>query len=275
MAYLLIIIAAFVHALWNSMMKESEDRLLTLASIRCIGLLFGILIVIISPVPELETLIYIAVSALLFFIYYIFLIKNYGVGEFSVVYPLARGVAPLLVLSFGFFATNEFLTASEIAAILLISSGIVILAISGESVTFKSIAYALATASAIAAYTISCGLGVRQGGSFLTFAGYLEMLTGIGVLLFLGLTRKLNPVRCILQGSGQGVLAGVLSVMGFSLALWAMTQVPLATVAVLRETSIIFAGLIGTFYLNEGRKGLRLSSACIVTCGVILLGSEI
>ncbi len=257
------------------MIKESDDKLITLGSIRFVGLMFGILVIITQPPPDLDTFGYLAAAMIFFFIYYFFLIKSYTIGDFSVVYPIARGWAPLFVLCLGFLFAKESLTAMEVLAILLISVGIITLSLRGNCFTLLPVAYAFGTAIAIAGYTVLCGMGVRHGGSFLTFAGYLETFTAIGVLLFIGMTRKVNPISYIIRKGRSGILAGGLSVFGYTSALWAMTQVPIATVAALRETSIIFAALIGTLYLKEGKRGLRLVSACLVAFGVIILGLEL
>ncbi len=253
------------------MIKVSDDKLITLGSIRCIGLMFGLLVVATQPVPKVETFYYLVPSALIFFIYYYFLINSYKVGEFSVVYPLARGVAPLLVLCLGLLLNLETLSTRAILAIFLVSTGIVTLLLMENSISIKPLLYALGTAMAIACYSVLCGLGVRQEGSFLAFAGYLELFTGIGVLLFIAINRKINPVIRVMQKNANGIIAGLLSVFGFTIALWAMTLVPIAIVAALRETSIIFAGLIGSLCFREGRTIVRISSACLVACGVIVL----
>lgn len=272
MVYGIVLFAALMHAVWNSMMKESDDKLLTLGAIRLVGLVFGIGVIGMTPAPDTGTLVYLLSTSCVFFVYYYFLINAYRHGDFSQVYPISRGTAPLLILILSATLGSDVPGKMELLSIVLISVGVISLSITQKIRSIHAVLYALATASAISCYTFLSGTGVRQAGSFLTFAGYLEAITGIGVLAFIWLRRRHNPISLILTTKKYGIVAGAISVFGFTSALWAMQKIPIATVGALRETSIIFAGLIGTLWLKEDYKILRIGSACLVAAGVILLG---
>ena len=272
MAYIVVLIAALMHALWNCMIKESDDKLVTLGAIRLVGLVFGLIVMAWAPVPDLKTLLYLSASSLIFFIYYYFLIHAYQYGDFSVVYPISRGLAPLIVLVFSLFFTSDTFSGYELSAILLISTGVACLSASNlkKGLSLLPVGYALFTAAAIAGYTLLSGIGVRHAGSFIVFSGYIEVFAGTGVLVFIAFKRKCNPFALIIKRNKTGIFAGIISVCGFSSALWAMTQIPIASVAALRETSIIFAGLIGVLYFKEGQTLLRITAASAVALGVVL-----
>lgn len=225
------------------------------------------------PTPPLSALLWIGLATLVFFIYYFFLLLSYRSGDFSQVYPVSRGLSPVLTLVLGVTVVGETMAPLEYLGIFLVCSGVLLLCRFQRLAAAPAwpLVFAVCTAGSIAGYTTLSGMGVRLLGSFLVFGGYIEVLTGIGVLAYIGWSRRANPLTVIRGTRGRGVLAGLISVGGFAASLWAMTWLPVATVATLRETSIIFGALLGTVWLREGQTGLRLASATIVTLGVALL----
>lgn len=269
--YALVLIAAFGHAAWNAMVKVSADRLLMLAAIRGVGLLFGVAVIGFAPLPRPESWPYLLAAAAAHYAYYGLLLQAYRAGDLNLVYPLARGTAPLIVAVVAALFVGEQLGPWKLAAVLLVSAGILSLALRHGPPRRAAVRYALATGATIAGYTSLSAVGIRLSESPLAYAGWLEMTTGVGMVL-IALTRRRVTIRPFVRTFWrQGLVAGVLSVSGYVVALWAMAYLPIAPVAALRETSIVFASLIGAYKLREEFGPQRLAASCAVAFGVTLL----
>ena len=269
--YAPVLLAAIAHASWNAVVKSSTARLLMLSSIRFTGLVFGASVVWFVPLPQPQSWPYLLGAAAVHYIYYAFLLLSYRVGDLSQVYPLARGSAPLIVAGLAAIAIDEHLNATKMTAVLLVSLGILSLAFHRGTVRSGAVPFALATGTAIAGYTLLSAIGIRRSGSPLAYVGWLEIMTGLGMVLFAVGRRRaaIMPVRQ--KHWVSGVAAGLLSLVSYVIALFAMLILPVAPVAALRETSIIFAALIGTFKLRERFGFQRSAASCAVVLGVILL----
>ena len=184
MEYFVVLIAALFHAVWNSMIKDSGDKLLSLTVIRTVGFIFGLLVVFLFPPLSKDAVPYLVIAAAIHFLYFWFLLNTYRVGDFSQVYPISRGTAPLIVLVLGALFAGEHLSRWQVSAILMISVGTLMLSVNRGRLTAIPVGYALGTACCIAGYTVVSGMGVRVAGSFLTYAGWLEAMCGTGVILF-------------------------------------------------------------------------------------------
>lgn len=274
MEYAIVLVAALAHAIWNGLVKNSEDKLLSLTFVRFIGMTLGIIIIATQPSIDMSVLPYVLLASSIHFVYFYCLINTYKLGDFSQVYPISRGLAPLLVLFFGVFVVQDNLTSWQIMGILLICVGLMYLASSKQKIALAPLIFAVATAFCIAAYTLVSGVGVRLSDSFLVYAAWLELVTGAGVLVFSFIKRGKETVSYGIRNWKYGTLTGILSIGGYSAALWAMTKVPISSVAALRETSIIFAALIGGFVLKEKCAFGRVVASCIVVPGIILLISN-
>lgn len=271
MEYSVVLIAALCHAIWNSLIKQSGDRLFTLAFIRLVGLLFG-LIVITTQAPLMAAAVpYLILAALIHFLYFYLLLNMYKYGDFSQVYPISRGLAPLIVLCLGNVLIGEHLKSSELVGTVLICSGVLLLAFSNSTVNLKPVIVAGATAVTIAGYTFTSGMGVRTAGSFLIFYGWLETIMGLGVVGFTVHKRSAELIRYCQAYYKIGLFAGVLSLFAYGSALWAMSRIPMAPVAALRETSIIFAAIIGTWFMHESFAFYRIAASILVVGGVMYL----
>jgi drug/metabolite transporter (DMT)-like permease len=253
------------------MVKGSGDRLMSLTMIRMVGLVFGVIVVASQPAIETVVLPYVIVASLIHFGYFYCLINAYKFGEFSQVYPISRGVAPLLVLLVGFFALQEQLTIWQSIGTSLICLGVLLLSLAGGRIQSKPLTFALLTATCIASYTIVSGLGVRLASSFWVYAGWLELCTGLLLICFTAMRRKGQAFGYIKLNAWTGIIAGVLSVFGYVAVLWAMTSVEMAPIAALRETSIIFAAIIGVWFFKESFAKHRIVASILVVAGVSCL----
>jgi drug/metabolite transporter (DMT)-like permease len=263
-------LAAVAHATWNAIVKSAADRMLMMAAIRLVGLLFGLAALPFVPWPSYTTWIWLALASAATFVYYGLLIESYRIGDLSQVYPLARGSAPVLLALIAFVAIDERLSAAQITAVALITAGVLVLAI-GKGGDRMAVGFALATGISIAVYSFLGGLGVRSSASVLGFQAWLEILTGIGMLTFVAFRRPGQIGAFARTSGGIGLFAGALSVGGYLAFLAAAKVLPLAPIAALRECSLIFGTVIGAVLLKEDFGARRIAAAGLVTCGVIAL----
>ncbi len=269
--YGVVLLAALAHALWNAMVKASSDRLLTLATIRAVGLVVGCLLVFFVPLPAPQSWPFLIAAVFVHYAYYTFMLHGYRVGDLSQVYPIARGVAPLLVAALAASLAGERLAGGQLAAVMLTSTGIVILAFGRGGPRQGAVPIALATGVAIAGYTFLNGLGVRQGGTVLGYFAWLEIGTGTGVVLFTLLRRRAGIVVLGRAQGFRGIIAGFLSVGGYLAGLWAITLLPMAPVTAMRETSVVFGAIIGVVVFRESLGPQRIAAAGLVAAGIMAL----
>jgi drug/metabolite transporter (DMT)-like permease len=200
------------------------------------------------------------------------MLNSYRVGDMSQVYPIARGSAPLLVFLLSALLADEVLSYRSTLAVCILSGGIVVLAFSGRAMNRTAIVFAIGTGIAIAGYSFLSGLGIRKFESPLGYIAWLEIATGVG-MSSVAYFRRGNVVATFARTHWRsGLVAGLLSVAGYGIALWAMTRAAMAPVVALRETSVVFAALIGSVFLGEGFAGRRVAAAVAVVIGVVLLG---
>ncbi len=269
--YGLVLAAAVAHATWNALLKSSSDPLLMMASIRAVGLLFGLSLLPFVPFPKAEVWPWLLACAAAHYAYYALLLRCYRHGDMSLVYPLARGSAPLLLAGLSFLAIDERLGPGQIAAVALTSSGIMLLAC-GKGRNGLATLFAAATALSIAGYSFLGGVGVRLEGDVWAFQAYLEMLTSVPILAVAAMKRGKAVALFASAHWGKGLFAGIISTGGYFTYQLAVTVLPLAPVAALRESSAIFGAIIGTVIFKEGFGTLRLVAAALVTTGIVLLG---
>jgi drug/metabolite transporter (DMT)-like permease len=268
--YGLVLLAAIAHAAWNTMIKSAPDRVLMMAAIRLVGLVFGLAVVPFVPWPGPITWMWLGLASITTFAYYALLLHSYRIGDLNLVYPVARGSAPVLLALIAYLTIDEQLTLAEMTAIALISGGILTLII-GRSSPPMAVVCALATGTSIAGYSFLGGLGVRSSDSVFTFQAWLEILTGVGMLAF---SLAQDPRRLVASAPASwapGFLAGILSLGGYLAFLAAAKVLPLGPVSALRECSLIFGTLIGTVLLKEAFGLRRMIGAGLVTSGVIAL----
>jgi drug/metabolite transporter (DMT)-like permease len=268
--YGLVILSAIANAVWNALVKSAGDRALTMVAIRTVGTVLGLVALPFVDWPAPESWKWLAVTAVVMFAYYALLVRSYGVGDMSVVYPLARGLAPVLTTIAAFLVIGEALSTGQIAAVVMISIGIMALSF-GAGASRAAVGFALATGVAVATYSFFAGLGVRAAGSVLGFQACLEIVTGFGMLGYGVVARRADLVVYARRHGAVGLFAGAVSVLGFLAYLVAARSLPLGPVSALRETSVIFGAVLGTIVLKEGFGPRRIAAAVLVTVGIVLL----
>ena len=272
--FLMVLGAALVHATWNALVKTDGDRLALIRVLSLTQFVLSLSLVPFVAVPAAESWPYLAASTVLSTGYMLFLNRAYQTADLSLVYPLARGVAPFIVavVSVGFL--GEQLGRASQLAILLIGLGITSLALARGAASLRDwrpVVLALTTGSFIGAYTIVDGLGVRAAGSA---HGYMIWLTLASALLIVGCTSWLQRGRRTSMGRRSrtvGVAAGIMSYGSAWVVMWALSLAPLALVSALRETGIVFAVIIGVVFLKERVNLARLASIALTLAGTALL----
>lgn len=268
----LILCAAFLHAFWNSVVKGSGDRVLTMGLVNIGHVVIGAVMVALYLPPAAESWPFLIASTIIHWWYYGFLIWAYNLGDLSKVYPIARGVAPVTVaLSAQIFA-GEVLPPGAWVGLVLVSGGICLLLFErgGAQMERGAVIAAVATGLTIAAYSVVDGLGVRVSNSALGYIGWLFLLEGIASIGFIWLRRGvLHQVTA--KTYVLGIMGGIISAVAYGLAIYAKTLTNLGTVSAIRESSVIIAAMIGVLWFGERPWHIRILAAVIVAAGVVVM----
>ena len=273
---LLVLAAALMHAAWNALIKTSRDISLDTALVACTAALVAAALLPFIAVPAPASWPYLALSFVIQLVYYRLLAGAYRHGDLSYAYPLMRGMAPPLVAIAGAFVHDDPSSPWLWAGVALISTGVLL--IGGWRLTLarapsRATWFALANAAVIASYTLIDGIGVRQSGHPASYGLWLFFLIGLPIIPAVVWRRGRVLAGHLRREWRRSLLSGSLSVVVYLIALWAMTQAPIAAVAALRETSVIFAALIGALWLKEPFGPQRIAGACVVAAGIALLKS--
>ena len=272
--FVAVLLAAILHATWNALVKNASDKFISMSAIVIGHSPFACIAVMSAPLPDPSSWPYILVGAGLHVGYQLFLLLSYRIGDLSHVYPIARGVAPLLVAGISVLLLGVKLSLAEVTAILAIGVGIVSLVFVRGSEGLRNpraATMALITGCFIASYSLIDGLGAREAGTALGFYGWLSIVNAI-VFVLIAATNKQGGLRKVArEGSRIAVLGGGASFIAYSLVIWAFTQAPIALVTALRETSIIIAMLIGVFFLREKLNLAKVVATTLTFFGAILL----
>ncbi|MBV9207265.1 MAG: EamA family transporter [Actinobacteria bacterium] len=268
---LAVLAAAVTHATWNAIAHGIKDQTLAFALIGVGGIATGIPLVIVAAMPRTGCWPYLLGSVAIHVFYNLLLMQCYRLGEFSQVYPLARGTSPLVVSVLAAIFVGEHLALPQLGGIVVVSAGLAVLVLAGRRPGKAAFLAAVGTGLTIAAYTTVDGVGVRLSASPVGYIGWLMLLESLCVPAF-ALVRRRDVVlkqrpRVLLAG----LAAGALSVLAYGLVLWAQTRGALAPIAALRETSVIFGAIIGTLAFREPFGRTRIAATILVAAGIILL----
>lgn len=275
LVYIAVLCAAALHAGWNAAVKSGLDRVSALLLLSLVQAAIALPLLAVVPEPARAAWPWIAGAAVLHAGYKLFLGRAYRDADLGQVYPLARGSAPLIVALVSAVALGEVLGPAQLAAVLAISAGVLTMALRGEGALGRldraSLGYALGTACFTAGYTLVDAGGARIAG---TASGFLMwMVLGDTALTLAAalLLRGPAALRGLRPELGRGLAAGAMSLGSYWIAVWAFTQAPVALVAALRESSILFALLIGTFVLGERAGRWRWIAGGTIATGVLLM----
>jgi drug/metabolite transporter (DMT)-like permease len=268
---LAVLAAAVTHAVWNAIAHGIKDQTLAFALIGIGGAAVSIPLAIVAAMPRSAAWPYLLASVGIHIFYNLLLMQCYRLGEFGQVYPLARGVSPLVVTILAAVFVHEHLALVQIGGVVVVSAGLAFLVFAGGRPSRGAFLAAIGTGLTIAAYTTVDGVGVRASASPVGYIGWLILLQSLCVPLFAVVRRRdvllKQPRRILLSG----LAAGALSVLAYGLVLWAQTRGALAPIAALRETSVIFGAIIATLVFREPFGRTRITATLLVVAGIVLL----
>ena len=271
--FIAILGAAFLHASWNALIKNSTDKIKSMLVLTLMHGILGIFIAFFVEFPKSEVWPWLIASALFHVIYQGCLALAYNSGDLSRVYPIARGTAPILVLLIFYFIIETSMTHAEILGVLLLAFGVIGMAQGAFSNRENLILlpYTLGAAIGTAGYTIFDGIGSRISTNPTSYISWLFIITMpiffSVIIIFKGLkTFKIEETTWKV-----GSVAGIFSFGSYWVAIWAMTQAPIPLVSALRETSILFAVLIGIIIFRDKTSSKKIIAASLILSGIIIV----
>jgi drug/metabolite transporter (DMT)-like permease len=272
----LVLLAALLHASWNAMLHGNRDRFLSITWMSIAIAVVATFVVIFMPLPSRAAWPYIVASGLVHIVYNVSLVWAYRRGDLAEAYPIARGSSPLLVTLGAALFAHEAIGALHAFGIALISAGIVAIALQGRRVSHTSVLAALATGATIALYTVIDGIGVRlSGGEALAYTAWMFFFYWLMPVLFIamhGVGALCSPVRTMPASVASSLGGGLVAIAAYGIVIWALQSGAMGAVSALRETSVVFAVLIGRLFLREKVNARRWIACVIVAAGAVCLG---
>ncbi len=273
--FLAVLFAALCHAGWNALIKVGLNPLSTTTLISLAAALVALVLLPFAGLPRPATWPWLIASVVIHLVYFAVLIESYRTGDLGQVYPIARGSAPLMTAAAAMLWVGERLGLLGWAGILALVAGVVLLSARGgrdlAKIDGRAIGFALLTALTICAYSVVDGIGARLSANPNAYA--MALFVGIALVIIpYGLLRDgrnvLVPLRLFWR---CGIVGGALQVSSYAIALWAMTLAPIAVVAALRETSVLFGAVIAVIVLRERLRLVRVAAAALIVCGLVLI----
>ncbi|MEX5546134.1 DMT family transporter [Pseudomonas pergaminensis] len=269
---LLILFAALLHASWNALLRVGADRLWSM-TMMCVAVAIAssVIAVFIAP-PAPASWPYAVLSGVLHVGYNLFLVRSYKVGDLGQTYPIARGSSPILITLCALVFAGETVSTNALIGIVLVSGGIISLAFRQRRLAVPSLPYALGTGFFIAAYSVTDGIGARLSGAPTAYTVWMCALWGVLMpLVYIGLrdTRSLFAPR---PGVITALIGGLVSLLAYGIVIYTMSHAPMGAVSALRETSVLFAALIGYLFLGESLTVRKVLACVVIATGTMLIG---
>ena len=267
-----VLIAAMLHAGWNALVKTGDNKHTGMLILTLAHAFIGLSLIPFLPFPQGEVWLWLLASGILHMFYQLFLGFAYERGDLSRVYPIARGGAPMIVLVISLLFGIDTLTGFELWGILVLGLGIVIMAqgvfLSGED--RKLIPMAIGSACATAGYSLVDGLGARAMGDALAYVSWLLIFSALfytpTILALRGHSVWPQNIRQI----SVGLLAGLASFTAYAIVVWAMTEAPISLVTALRESSILFAMIVGWIFFRDKMGPVKILAGIVIGIGITL-----
>jgi drug/metabolite transporter (DMT)-like permease len=269
-----VLISALLHASWNAIVKSGTDKFLDMAMVAAVAALVSACMLPFLPMPSPESWPYLAASAGIHVAYFALVAAAYRTGELSYVYPIMRGTAPLLIAIAAALLLAEWPGPGGWSGILMISAGILLLAVNQwrrGGFELSQTLFALGNAAVICFYTLVDGTGARLSGNAFSYVSWMLVLNAILLLGFVFVRHPGSLRRQIAERWRPALGGGLCTWASYAIALWAMTQAPIAMVAALRETSVIFGTILGAVLLREKFGAPRYAAALLVCAGAAVL----
>ena len=268
----LVLCAAVLHASWNAVLRGRDDKLWSVTVMSFAATVVAIPMVLLLPLPVAASWPYLALSVALQVVYSWFLVTAYRLADLGQIYPIVRGSVPLLVTLGAVIFAGERLSLPALAGIVLVSVGIMSLALGKGRAQPAAVAAALANSLVIATYTVTDGIGARLSGNSFAYVSWIFVLYGIAMPAAFMAMRGALIVGWSAPETRTVLLAGVVQLVTYGTVIWALTMAPIGPVSALRETSIVFAALIGRVFLSEPLTARRLGACVVIAAGAACLG---
>jgi drug/metabolite transporter (DMT)-like permease len=272
----IVLLAALLHASWNAMLHGNRDRFLSMTWMSIAIGAVSTLIALCTPLPASASWPYIVASGLVHDLYNANLVRAYRRGDLALAYPIARGSSPLLVTLGAALFAHEAIGPLHALGVVMISGGIIAIALQGQHMSRQGVLAALTTGATIAIYTVIDGIGVRlSGDKALAYTAWIFMFYWLMPLAFIamrGFAAMWTPVRTQPAAVGSSLVGGLVSLAAYGIVIWALQSGAMGAVSALRETSVVFAVLIGRVLLQETVTAKRWIACVIVATGAVCLG---
>lgn len=272
-ATVLILTSALLHAIVNALVKISDDGLLTRGCMNAVAFLVALPFIAVVPPPDAALWNILVAAMLVHGLYPFFLAGAYRHSDLSVAFPVARGITPLGVAVLAWLVLDSTLSFGKLLCICLLSAGIAAFALDrirmGNPAHRKGFALAVCTGGIIAVYTLLDGIGLKTAQDPNTYIVWLFVLDGLFVSSIVTLARRDTVLPFLRINWRKGLLGGVLGVLTYGMALYALSLGSLVEIAALRETSMVFAALIGAYLLKEPFGALRVFATALVMVAII------
>ncbi|ARQ00886.1 EamA family transporter [Pseudorhodoplanes sinuspersici] len=272
--FLAVLFAAVCHAGWNAAIKTGLDPLSSTVLITSGAGIVSFALMPFAGLPPAAAWPWVAASIVIHLFYFAGLAEAYQTGDLGQVYPLARGAAPLMTATATTLLLGEHLGPAGWLGIVTLALGVLLLSLrggSGLTVDRRAVGFALFTALTICLYSIVDGIGGRTAidphpYTLAWFAG-----NGVVMAVYFLIRRGTMPIVPMLRNWPVGLFGGSLQLLSYGIAIWAMTLAPIALVAALRETSVLFGAAIAIVFLKEPLRPARILAAFMIVCGLVLI----
>lgn len=271
----IVLAAALLHASWNALAKgRGGDPLIGAVVIAVGSATVSLAVLAWTGWPAAASWPYVIASGLIHVGYFVLLGLSYRYADYTAVYPLMRGSAPLLTTVLGFLVLGETLSRATTAGVALLSAGVLGLgaqAMLRGGLDGRSLALALGNVGIIVAYTLIDGVGARASGNPAAYATAMMLITGVLLGGVVALWKPGEMARTLRRDWLFGLAGGAMVMASYGAALWAMTRAPIGAVAALRETSVLFGTMIGAVFMGERASVVRVIAAAAIVGGLALM----
>ncbi len=273
--FLAVLFAAACHAGWNALIKVGLDPLSTTTLISIGSGVVALIFVPFVDVPAKAALPWLLASVVIHLVYFASLIESYRTGDLGQVYPIARGSAPLMTATATTVFVGENLSVIGWIGILALVAGVLLLSTRGgrtlAEIDRRAIGFALFTALTICAYSVVDGIGARLSANPNAYSLWLFVGIALVMLPYAIYRDGAEVIPAMQRFWWRGFAGGALQLLSYGIAIWAMTVAPIAVVATLRETSVLFGAVIAVAVLKEPLRATRIGAACLIVCGLVLI----
>jgi len=273
--FLAVLFAAACHAGWNALIKVGLDPLSTTTLISLGAGLVALAFVPLVGVPAWAAWPWLIASVLVHLFYFASLIESYRTGDLGQVYPIARGSAPLMTATVTTLFVGEKLSPIGWGGILALVVGVLLLSARGGRelalVDRRAIGFAFFTALTVCGYSVVDGIGARLSGNANAYSLWLFVGIAVAMMPYAIFRDGRDVIPAMQRFWWRGLAGGALQLLSYGIAIWAMTVAPIAIVATLRETSVLFGAIIAVLVLKEPLRAARILAACLIVCGLIMI----